>query len=473
MTLLLGLDVGTTGLKAVVVSAEDGGVRSLASQPYEMAIPRPGWTEQNPDDWWAAAERALAELGEEPPAAIGLSGQMHGMVALDGSMRPLRPALLWNDGRTAAECDEIERRVGRERLVELTGNRAATGFTAPKLLWVRRHEPEIWSRIRHVMLPKDYVRYRLTGELGTDASDASGTLLFDVARRRWSDDVLDALDIPSAWLPPVRESVEPAGRVGDAVVAAGAGDQAAAAAGLGIVRPGPVSVVLGTSGVVFSALDAYRYDRLARLHTFCHARPGSWHAMGVMLAAAGSLRWLRDVLGDPAYGALDAEAERWQPGSGGLLFLPYLSGERTPHNDPGARGAFLGLGLAHDRGAMARAVMEGVAYALRDSVELLAELGPRPTLGRLSGGGAASALWRRITAAVLGMPLERTVTEEGSAYGAALIAGAAAGVFADLDEAVARCVRVADKVDPDPDWSDAYAEGYERFRAAYPAIRPL
>jgi xylulokinase len=472
VTRLIGLDVGTTGLKAVAVSADDGAVEAQASRPYDMAIPRPGWTEQDPDDWFTAAEHALAELGQ-PPASIGLSGQMHGLVVLDGSMRPLRPALLWNDGRTAAECDEIERLVGRERLVELTGNRAATGFTAPKLLWLRRHEPEVWARIRHVMLPKDYVRFRLTGELGTDASDASGTLLFDVARRRWSDDVLAALEIPPGWLPPVRESVEPAGRLGDAVVAAGAGDQAAAAAGLGIIRPGPVSVVLGTSGVVFTALDAYRYDGLARLHTFCHARPGGWHAMGVMLAAAESLRWLRRALGEVPFGALDVEAERWPPGTGGLMFLPYLSGERTPHNDPDVRAAFIGLGLEHDRGAMARAVMEGVAYGLRDSVELLAEVGPRPVLGRLSGGGANSDLWRRITAAVLGMPLERTITEEGSAYGAALLGGVAAGIFPSLDEAVDRCVRVADRVEPDAAWRQTYDEGYDRFRRGYSSIRPL
>ena len=473
MTRLLGLDVGTTSLKVVAVSADDGAVQGQSSHPYEMAIPHPGWTEQDPDDWCRAAERALADIGGDPPAAIGLSGQMHGMVVLDGSMRPLRPALLWNDGRTGAECEEIERRIGRDRLVELTGNRATTGFTAPKLLWVRRHEPDVWGRIRHVMLPKDYVRFRLTGELGTDASDASGTLLFDVARRRWSDDVLDALEIPAAWLPPVRESVEPTGRVSGTVVAAGAGDQAAAAVGLGVVRPGPASVVLGTSGVVFTALDAYRYDPEARLHTFCHALPGGWHTMGVMLAAAGSLRWLRQVLGDVPYGVLDAEAERWAPGSGGLLFLPYLSGERTPHNDPGARAALVGLGLEHDRGAIARAVMEGVAYGLRDSAELIGQIGDAPVLGRLSGGGATSALWRRITAAVLGMPLERTVTEEGSAYGAALLGGVAAGVFRDLDQALAKCVRVADRVEPDPAWRGAYSDGYARFRQAYPAIRPL
>jgi xylulokinase len=474
VTRLLGLDVGTSGLKAVAVSPDDGSVAGQASYSYDLAMPRPGWTEQDPDDWWHAAERAMAELGGSDVAGIGLSGQMHGMVILDEAMRPLRPALLWNDGRTGAQCAEIERRLGRERLVELTGNRAATGFTAPKLLWVRAHEPDVWARIRHVMLPKDYVRFRLTGELASEVSDASGTLLFDVARRRWSEEVLEALKIPAEWLPPVRESTEQAGRVAGAVVAAGAGDQAAAAVGLGIVRPGPVSVVLGTSGVVFAALDGYRYDPEARLHTFCHARPGGWHAMGVMLAAAASLRWFREnVAGGLPHGVLDEEAARWPAGSGGLLFLPYLSGERTPHNDPDARAALIGLGLEHDRGAVARAVMEGVAYGLRDSAELLAELGDRPEVGRASGGGAGSALWRQIAASVLGMPLERTVTEEGSAYGAALLGGVAAGVFADLDDAVARCVRVADRVEPDPEWAAVYAAGYERFRRGYPAVRPL
>jgi xylulokinase len=387
---------------------------------------------------------------------------MHGLVLLDAEGQVLRPAILWNDQRTAAECAEIEQLVGLDRLIELTGNRALPGFTAPKLLWVRKHEPHVWGRVAHVLLPKDYVRFRLTGEHAIDAAEASGTLLFDVAGRRWSDEVCDALEIPLDWLPQVAESTE----------LGGAGDQQAGALGVGVVAPGPLSVVLGTSGVVFSALDGYRADPEARLHVFCHAVPGTWEAMGVMLSAAGSLRWLRDVVGG-TYDELVAEAELWPAGTEGLTFLPYLQGERTPHADPDARAVFAGLSLRHDRGALVRSVLEGVAYGLRDSLELLRELGVEPTVGRVSGGGARSELWLRIVASVLGIPLERTAVEEGAAYGAALLGGVAAGVFGDAREAVAACVRVRDVVEPVPEWQPLYAEGYERFRSLYPALRRL
>jgi xylulokinase len=462
---LVGLDVGTTGAKAIAVSP-DGVVLAEAERTYPLSTPRPGWAEQDPDDWRRGAEEALDALGVVP-AGLGLSGQMHGLVALDGAGRVLRPAILWNDQRTATEAAEIEDRIGLERLIELTGNRALTGFTAPKLLWLRRHEPDVYSRIESILLPKDYVRLRLLGERAIDVADASGTLLFDVARRRWSDDVLKALGIPERWLPPVYESPAVPG-------AAGAGDQAAAAVGVGVDRPGPISVVLGTSGVVFSALPSFAVDPQARAHVFCHAVPGVWHAMGVMLSAAGSLRWFRDVLGGPeGYDALLAEAERWPATVEGLLFLPYLAGERTPHADPNARGAFAGLSVRHDRGALVRAVLEGVAYGLRDSLELLRQLGVEPTVGRVSGGGARSVLWLRILSSVLQLPLERTDVEAGSAFGAALLAGVGAGVFADVHEAVARCVRVADVVEPDTTWSKAYEDGYDRFRSLYPALRPL
>jgi xylulokinase len=437
---------------------------ATAEADYPLSTPRPGWAEQDPEDWWRASQSALARLGHEP-AAIGLSGQMHGLVALDGADRVLRPAILWNDQRTAQECVEIERRIGLERLIELTGNRALTGFTAPKLLWVRRHEPELYARIEHVLLPKDYVRLRLTGERATDAADASGTLLFDVPRRRWSEEVLEALEIPSAWLPAAYESP-------DVPAAPGAGDQAAAALGVGVDRPGPLSIVLGTSGVVFAALPGFAADEQARAHSFCHAVPGGWHAMGVMLSAAGSLRWLRDVVGG-TYDELTAEAERWPPGAEGLTFLPYLQGERTPHADPNARGAFVGLTLRHDRGAHVRAVLEGVAYGLRDSLELLRGLGVEAHVGRASGGGARSDLWLRIVASVLDLPLERPVVEEGSAYGAALLAGVAVGSFGDLHEAVEACVRTRGRIEPEPSWREAYEAGYARFRALYPALRPL
>jgi xylulokinase len=454
---LVGIDVGTTGVKAVRIS-ETGNVIARAEGEYALSIPQPGWAEQDPEDWWAAAERALA--GSDEP--LGLSGQMHGLVLLDSDGRVLRPAILWNDQRTGAECAEIEETIGLARLIELTGNRALTGFTAPKLLWVRKHEPEVWARVAHILLPKDYVRFRLTGEHAIDAADASGTLLFDVAGRQWSEEVCGALEIPIEWLPRVAESTE----IG------GAGDQQAGALGVGVVGPGPLSVVLGTSGVVFAALEGYRADPEARVHVFCHAVPDTWEAMGVMLSAAGSLRWLRDVVGG-AFDELVGEAERWPAATEGLTFLPYLQGERTPHADPNARGSFTGLSLRHDRGALVRAVLEGVAYGLRDSLELLRELGVEPTVGRVSGGGARSELWLKIVASVLGTPLERTAVEEGAAYGAALLGGVAAGVFADAHEAVATCVRVRDAVDPDPEWSRVYDEGYARFRSLYPALRPL
>jgi xylulokinase len=470
---VVGLDVGTTGVKALALSP-DGAVLARAERHYELSIPHPGWAEQDPDDWWRASEAALAALGVPDVAGIGLSGQMHGLVALDRAERVLRPAILWNDGRTAAECAEIEARVGLERLIALTGNRALTGFTAPKLLWLRRHEPDVYARIAHVLLPKDYVRLRLTGERAIDVADASGTLLFDVARRRWSDDVLAALEIEADWLPPALESPEVSGATEDGVpVAAGAGDQPAAALGVGVDGPGPVSVVLGTSGVVLAALPAFAADSAARVHAFCHAVPDVWQAMGVMLSAAGSLRWLRDALVGESYDELTREAARWEPGTEGLLFGPYLAGERTPHADPHARGAFTGLSLRHDRGALVRAVLEGVAYGLRDSLELLRELGVEPEVGRVSGGGARSGLWLRIVASVLGLPLERTTAEEGSAYGAALLGGVAAGVFADPAEAVERCVRAGDRVEPEPTWREAYEAGYARFRRLYPALRPL
>jgi xylulokinase len=455
---LVGVDVGTTGVKAVALS-RDGEVLAVAEEEYPLSLPQPGWAEQDPEDWWRATERALASLGVDR-ASIGLTGQMHGLVLLDAADTVLRPAILWNDQRTSAECEEIEAAVGRERLLELTGNRALTGFTAPKLLWVRKHEPDVWARAHHVLLPKDYVRLRLTGERVIDAAEASGTLLFDVAGRRWSEEVCDALDVPLDWLPPVRESSE----VG------GAGDQQAGAVGVGAVRPGVLSVALGTSGVVFAPLERYRPEPEGRLHVFCHALPATWEAMGVMLSAAGSLRWLRDVLGGD-YVRLTAEAGEWGPGVEGLTFLPYLQGERTPHADPFARGAFVGLSLSHDRGALVRAVLEGVAYGLRDSLELLRGLGVQPETARASGGGARSDLWLRIVASVLGVPIERTAVEEGAAYGAALLGAVAAGEFADVDEAVRVCVRVRDTVEPDPEWQAAYEERYPRFRELYPALR--
>ena len=357
----------------------------------------------------------------------------------------------------------------------MTGNRALTGFTAPKLLWLRRHEPDVFARIAHVLLPKDYVRMRLTGELATDVSDASGTLLFDVARRRWSDEVASALEIDAQWLPAVLESPEVSGTTGGGVaVAAGGGDQAAGALGVGVDVPGTLSVALGTSGVVFAALPGFAADGLARVQVFCHAVPGTWHAMGVMLSAAGSLRWFRDALATGvAFADVLGAAEAWDAGAEGATFLPYLAGERTPHADPEARGAFVGLSLRHDRGALARAVLEGVAYGLRDSLELLREIGVDASRARVSGGGARGKLWLQIIASVLGVPLETTAVEEGAAYGAALLGGIAGGAFTDAARAIDACVAVRETIEPVAAWQPIYEDGYEVFRSLYPALRSV
>ncbi|MFN0155795.1 MAG: xylulokinase [Gaiella sp.] len=475
MTVAVGIDVGTTGVKALAV-APGGEVVARAERLYPLSTPAPGWSEQDPELWWEASREALAEVSAgRDIAGVGLSGQMHGLVCLDRADRVIRPAILWNDQRTAAECAWIEERVGLERLIGLTGNRALTGFTAPKLLWLREHEPESYARIARICLPKDYIRLRLTGEWAIDVADASGTLLLDVGARTWSEPVTSELGIDPAWLPPVLESPDVSGRTAEGVpVAAGAGDCAAAAVGVGVVEPGPVSIVLGTSGVVFATLPRYQVEPEARVHAFCHAVPGRWHAMGVMLAAAGSLQWLHDVVApDLDFATLTAEAEGWEPGAEGLVFLPYLQGERTPHADPEARGAFTGLSLRHDRGALVRAVLEGVAFGLRDSLELLRALDATPAVARASGGGARSDLWLRICASVLGLTIERVAVDDGSAYGAALLGAVAGGLFATVDEAAATCVRVTGTVEPDPSWQAVYETVYPRFRELYPALRPV
>jgi xylulokinase len=470
----VGLDVGTTALKGLAID-ERGRVLARTELEYPLSTPRPGWSEQDPEDWVRAAETALVRLsaGAGSPSGIGLSGQMHGLVALDPGGRVIRPAILWNDQRTAAECREIEQTLGLERLIGLTGNRALPGFTAPKLLWLRRHEPDTYARIVRIALPKDYVRLRLCGVHATDVSDASGTLLLDVAHRQWSQEVVDALDIDPAWLPPIHESPAAAGTMPDGTpVAAGGGDQAVGALGVGVDRPGPLSIVLGTSGVVFAALEDFAADAAGRVQAFCHAVPGAWHAMGVMLSAADSLRWLRSLLAPAVpYEQLLAEAAAWPPGSGGLVFLPYLAGERTPHADPAARGAFAGLSLRHDRGALVRAVLEGVAFGLRDCLDLLAELGVRPALGRVSGGGARSDLWLQILASVLELPLERVAVDEGAAFGAALLGGVAAGVWPDVHAAVAATVAPQPPVAPLAEWVEVYRERLARYRSLYPALR--
>jgi xylulokinase len=477
MTVLFGIDVGTSATKGLAITP-DGEVLATEEAAYPLSTPKPGWSEQNPEDWWRATQKVLENLERTAgaPAGIGLSGQMHGLVALDDNDDVIRPAILWNDQRTQAECDEIESTIGLERLIELTGNRALTGFTAPKILWLRRHEPDNYKRIASVLLPKDYVRLRLTGEHATDVSDASGMLLLDVANRAWSDEVVNALSIDPDWLATVLESPELSGQTNNngTPVAAGAGDQAAGAVGVGVDRPGPVSVAVGTSGVVFAALDAFAADPQARVHAFCHAVPGKWHAMGVMLSAAGSLTWLRTTTApDTPYDTLLEEAEQWPPGAEGLIFLPYLAGERTPHADPDARGAFVGLSVRHDRGALTRAVLEGVAFALKDSLDLTEDLGGTPQLGRVSGGGARSALWTKIIASVLELPLEPVAVDEGAAFGAAILGGVAAETWPDVHTAVQQTVKPKAPIQPVPDWIEPYREQRERFRKLYPALKAL
>ncbi|MGB9185202.1 MAG: xylulokinase [Solirubrobacteraceae bacterium] len=471
---LVGIDVGTSGVKGVAID-EDGRVLAVAEENYALDTPRAGWAEQDPEDWWRASRSVLGRLHDAAgrPRAIGLSGQMHGLVALDDRDQVIRPAILWNDQRSARECDEIEQALGFEHLIELTGNRALAGFTAPKLLWLRHHEPESYGRIARIALPKDYVRLRLCGEHATDVADASGTLLFDVRNRGWSDQVVGALDLDPEWLAPALESSEVSGHTADDVpVAAGGGDQAAGAVGVGADRPGPASVVLGSSGVVFAALDEFAADEQGRLHVFCHAVPGAWHAMGVMLSAAAALAWFRGAAGGGAsYEDLVSGAAGWPPGVEGLLFLPYLAGERTPHADPDARGAFVGLQLRHDTGALTRAVLEGVAFGLRDSLDLLSELGAGVEVARVSGGGARSQLWLQIVASVLELPLERVAVDEGAAFGAALLGGVAAGVWEDVHAATAATVSVRETIEPVAEWTEAYREQRERFRALYPALR--
>jgi xylulokinase len=471
---LYGIDVGTTSLKGIALD-ESGSVLTRAEAPYSLITPRPGWVEQDPEEWWRAAETVLDRLrdGAGAPAGIGLTGQMHGLVALDSRDRVIRPAILWNDQRTSAEAAQIEDAIGVQSLVALTGNRALPGFTAPKLLWLRRAEPEHFERIAHVMLPKDYVRMRLCGERVTDVSDASGTLLLDVAARRWSNEVLDTLELDQLILPSLLESPSESGRTADGTpVAAGAGDQAAGALGVGIIHPGPLSVVLGTSGVVFAACDEYRAEPLGRLHAFCHAAPGTWHVMGVMLSAAGSLAWARDTLAPGVeFETLLADAGGWAPGVEGLTFLPYLAGERTPGADPDIRGAFVGLGLRHDRGALVRAVLEGVAFGLRDELSLIRELGLPASVGRVSGGGARSELWLRIVASILELALDRVAVPEGAAFGAALLGGVSAGIWDDVETAIAATCRLGSQVEPVAEWIEPYREAGDRFRSARDAVR--
>jgi len=486
---VLGIDVSTTATKAVLID-ESGAVRGIGVAEYPFSVPRPLWSEQEPALWWdgtqAAIRSVLASTGVvgDDVVAVGLTGQMHGAVLLDGAGEVLRPAILWNDQRTGAECDVIRQAVGPERLIVVTGNDALTGFTAPKLVWVRDHEPEVWRRIAHVLLPKDYVRLQLTGDYALDKADGAGTLLFDLAARDWSAEVLAALGIDPAWMPPTWEGPEVTGSVSAAAanatglrpgtpVVAGGGDQAANAVGVGAVSVGTMALSLGTSGVIFATTDRPIFEPHGRVHAFCHAVPGRWHFMSVMLSAAGSLRWFRDALAPGVeFGDLVAAAAEVPAGSDGLRFLPYLSGERSPHPDPLARGAFVGLTLAHDRRHLTRAVLEGVAFGLRDGLDLMVEAGmPAPAQIRASGGGTVSALWRQILADVLGAEIATVNTSEGAAYGAGLLAAVGAGWYPTVEDATTALVTATPVAAPGPD-AAAYVEAHAIYRDLYPALAP-
>jgi xylulokinase len=490
------LDVGTGGTRAIIVD-ETGRILASATTEHEaFQSPKPGWAEQDPRDWWRAAAISIrgalnnANLSGDDISCIGFSGQMHGAVLLDDSGEVIRPALIWCDQRTQAQSNELLQKFGLDRLIKLTCNPPLTNFTLTKLLWVREHEPENWKRVRKIMLPKDYVRFRLTGETAIDVADASGTLMLDVAKRTWSDVILQGVQIDARFLPKLFESQEVCGkiskegaeqtglRIGTPVVA-GAGDQAAGAVGIGITKPGIASATIGTSGVVFAATDKPTLDPKGRLHTFCHAIPNRWHVMGVTQAAGLSLKWFREQFcaaganGVSNYDQLSQEASRIEAGSGGVFWAPYLMGERTPHLDPDARAAFIGLSASHSRAHLVRAILEGVAFSLKDTFTIFEEIGVPVSQIRLGGGGARSATWRQIQADVYGQEVQILAAEEGAAYGAAILAGVGAGVWQSVDQASDAIVRVVARIAPDPADQATMQKAYSTYRKIYPALHSI
>jgi xylulokinase len=489
-TYLLGIDISTTGAKALLVD-EQGKVRASATTALSLSTPKPLWSEQDPAEWWAGAVLSIRQVLEEngvsgeQVSAIGLTGQMHGLVLLDAQDRVLRPAILWNDQRTGEECEEITHKVGFERLLRITGNQALTGFTAPKILWVRKHEPLVYARVAHILLPKDYVRFRLTGQYAVDKADGAGMLLFDLQKRDFSDELLAILDIPRLWMPRAFEGPQITGEISPVAAAetglrtgtpvmGGGGDQAAGAVGVGAVTPGIVSLVLGTSGVVFATTPGPFIELQGRLHAFCHSVPEAWHFMGVMLSAAGSLQWYRDALAkDLPYDDLLAPAGSISPGSEGLFFLPYLTGERTPYPDPLARGAFVGLTVRHSQAHLTRAVLEGVAFGLRDSMELIKKAGLSEIQQvRVSGGGARSAIWRQILSDVMNIELVTVNTTEGAAFGAALLAGVGVGIWGSVEEACGKVIHIEQHTQPDTSAAKTYEKSYPLYQGLYQALKP-
>lgn len=497
MDIVLGLDVGTSGTKAIAMDAA-GNLLASALVEYPLYSPKPNWAEQDPADWKRAAFDALTQLAAKVNAkdvkALGLTGQMHGSVFLDKDNQVLRRALLWCDQRTADQCAWITEKVGEARLIEMVSNPALTGFTAPKILWLRDNEPECYARVRKVLLPKDYIRFELTGEFATDVADASGTLLFDVKNRCWHTELMSLLGIDPSFMPRACEgpeitgvlSKEAAAKTGlpaGIPVVAGGGDQAAGGVGCGIVREGVLSSSLGTSGVVFAFADSVSTDPQGRVHTFCHSVPGKWHVMGVMLSAGGSLQWFRNTLcaaeravgaqtGVDPYEYITAAAARVPVGCEGLLFLPYLTGERTPHKDPYAKGSFIGLSLRHDKAYMARAVLEGVAFGMRDSIEIIRGMGVKVSEVRASGGGARSAVWRQILADTGRAPMVTINVDEGPSYGAAILASVAAGMYGRVEEACDAIIHEVARVEPNPKTLATYDAYFKEYQAAYQALAP-
>ena len=482
MIYLMGIDIGTTGVKTLVLD-EKGKVITSITEEYPLYTPKPNWAEQKPDHWWKATvqtiKKTLRKVKPAKIAAIGLSGQMHGSVFLDKDYKVLRPCILWCDQRTAKECYQITKIIGEEKLIKLTCNPALTGFTAGKILWVRNNEPEVYEKIHKILLPKDYIRFCLTGQFATEVSDASGTLLFNVRNRKWSDEILNELSISKELLPECFESTIISGKISGSAskrtgllegtpVVGGGGDQAAQAVGSGIVKPGIISTTIGTSGVVFAFAEEVKTDPHGRVHTFCHAVPGKWHVMGVMLQAGGSLRWFRDnFYPGESYDVLMKKAEKIPPGSEGLIFLPYLTGERTPHADPYARGVFFGLTLRHTKTHMLRAVLEGVSYGMRDSLEIIKGMRINVNQIRTSGGGAKSKSWRQIQTDINGVKTLTINATEGAAYGAAILAGAGIKVFHSVESACDEIIKVTGETKPIKQNSDIYDEYYRVYRTLY------
>lgn len=483
----LGIDVGTGGSRTVVID-ENGKVLATVTAAHEdFASPQIGWAEQNPDDWWRACVTAIREvlqtLKAEEIAAIGFSGQMHGSVFLDESDKVIRPAILWCDQRTEKQCLEITEKIGAKKLITLVSNPAVTGFTLPKILWLKENEPQNFEDVKTILLPKDYIRLKLSGDKASDVADSSGTLLFDVPHRKWSSEMLSAFEIDGEMLPKVYESTEVTGKVSKkaadetglkagTLLVAGAGDNAAGAIGMGITKKGKTSATIGTSGVIFAVTDAPKLDLKGRIHTLCHAIPNRWHNTGVTLAAGLSFKWFRENFGDGrSYHELVNEAEKISSGSDGAIWLPYLMGERTPHLDPNARAAFVGLTANHTKGHLTRAVLEGVAFSLRDSLEIFKESGAEISSVRLGGGGAKSKLWRQIQADVYNMPVEMIEADEGAAFGAAILAGVGAGAWKTVDEACEKTIRVIESVEPNSESVEKLNRNYEAYKMLYPALR--